>query len=64
MGRCDRWWAMKMPALAADIVRRGLNARQAEALVARPRDTSSKQSAAAPIDVDMRLRRKRKRRLA
>ena len=33
--------------LAADIARRGLNARQAEALVARPRDASSKQSAAA-----------------
>ena len=35
-------------ALAADIARRGLNARQAEALVARPRDASSKQFAAAP----------------
>ena len=35
-------------ALAADIARRGLNARQAEALVARPRDASFKQSAAAP----------------
>ena len=35
-------------ALAADIARLGLNARQAEALVARPRDASSKQIAAAP----------------
>ena len=34
--------------LAADIANRGLNARQAEALVARPRDVSFKQSAAAP----------------